>query len=167
MPLCTRLNINVYCRLYLKNCLCPFSSFLLQPERVTENRFLCSSPICNFLLCYLSKMNHTSAAIDNCLPHVIRIDFQLHIVCFFNAEKSIYYLHHLSLHDIPYTLCSLNEWPSSEESSGTVITDHMVKHPVTHNGKVWGFFYRTLKSFQTCAGLPRRCYLKEKEAVLQ
>lgn len=52
--------------------------------------FLCSSPICNFLLCYLSKMNHTSAAIDNCLPHVIRIDFQLHIVCTFLMPKKVF-----------------------------------------------------------------------------
>lgn len=30
------------------------------------------------------------------------------------------------------------------------------------NRNVWGFFHRTLKSFETCAGLPRRCYLKRK-----
>lgn len=54
------LNINVYCRSYLNNCLCPFSSFLLQLQKEWQRTFLCSSPVCNFLLCYLSKMNHTS-----------------------------------------------------------------------------------------------------------
>lgn len=88
-----------------------------------------------------------------------------HCCCFLWLKKNVYYhFHQLFLHtwnDIPFTLCSLTDLQvRCPAVQWLLITRWNIQS--LKNRNVWGFFHWTLKSFETYAGLPRRCYLKRK-----